>query len=149
METKIVARYIDRGFGFPVVLEQVPLVHVRGKWTPNINYLNLALAVLQQLAALPGRLTGHQVRFIRQHFALSVPEFARRFGVPQLTVLDWEKRGEKSTGMLWSTEKDLRLFVNRQLSGQPQEFLQLYEQLVHVAASRASRVTLNAEKIAA
>ena len=32
MTTRIVAKYIDRGFGFPVVLEQVPLVQVRGKW---------------------------------------------------------------------------------------------------------------------
>jgi hypothetical protein len=40
MTTKIVAKYIDRGFGFPIVLEQVPMVQVRGKWTPAINCAN-------------------------------------------------------------------------------------------------------------
>jgi len=47
MTKKIVAKYIDRGFGFPVVLEHVPMVQVRGKWTPALNYTHLARAVLR------------------------------------------------------------------------------------------------------
>ena len=33
MTTKIIAKCIDRGFGFPVLLEQVPMVQFRGKST--------------------------------------------------------------------------------------------------------------------
>jgi hypothetical protein len=51
--------------------------------------------------------------------------------------------------MTWSTEKDIRLFIHQQLSGQAREFLQLYEQLVHVTSPRPSRITLHAEKVAA
>lgn len=149
MNTKRVAKYIDRGFGFPVVLEQVPLVRTRGKWTPDVHYPNLARAVLRQLAELNGRLTGHQVRFVRLHFDMTLQAFAHRFGVSHVAVLKWEKRGEKPTGMTWSTEKDIRLFINQQVSGQPQEFLRLYERLALVIAPRASRITLHVEKIAA
>jgi hypothetical protein len=149
MTTKIVAKYVDRGFGFPVVLEHLPMVQVRGKWTPAINYLHLARAVLLQLAALDGRLTGQQVRFVRQHFNLTLQAFATRLGVSHVAVLKWEQRGNKATGMTWSTEKDIRLFIHQQLSGQPREFVQLYEQLVRVTAPRPSRITLQAEKIAA
>jgi len=149
MTTKIVAKYTDRGFGFPVVLEQVPMVQVRRKWTPAINYTRLARAVLRQLAGLDGRLTGHQVRFVRLHFDITLQAFAARFGVSHVAVLKWEQRGHKPTGMTWSTEKDMRLFIHQHLSGQPREFVQLYEQLVHVTSLRPSRITLHAEKIAA
>jgi hypothetical protein len=149
MTTKIVAKYIDRGFGFPVVLEQVSMVQVRGKWTPAINYNQLTRAVLRQLAGLDGRLTGHQVRFVRLHFEMTLQAFAARFGVSHVAVLKWEQRGNKPTGMTWSTEKDIRLFIHQQLSGQPREFLQLYEQLAHVTAVRPSRVLLHADKLAA
>jgi hypothetical protein len=149
MVTKVVERYIDRGFGFPVVLVKVLLVQVRGKWTPAINYTHLAQAVLGQLAGFNGRLTGHQVRFVRHHFDLTLQAFAARFGVSHVAVLKWEQRGNKPTGMTWSTEKDIRLFIHQQLSGQPQEFMELYNHLSHVTLSRPARITLQAEKLAA
>lgn len=149
MATKIVTKYVDHGFGFPVVLEHVPMVQVRGKWTSAIDYNKLAQAVLRYLASLDGRLTGHQVRFVRLHFEMTLQAFAARFGVSHVAVLKWEQRGNRSTGMMWSTEKDIRLFIHQQLSGQPREFVQLYEQLAHVTATRPSRVTLHAEKLAA
>ncbi len=149
MTTKMVAKYIDRGCGFPVVLENVPVVQVRGKWTPALNYPHLAQAVLSQLAAFNGRLTGHQVRFVRHHFNLTLQAFAARFGVSPMAVPKWEQRGNKPTGMMWSTEKDMRLFIHQQLSGQPHEFVQLYAQLAHVTSPRPARITLQAEKLAA
>ena len=149
MMTKIVAKYIDRGLGFPVVLEHVPMVQVRGKWTPSINYTQLELAVLRQLAERSGRLTGQQVRFVRQHFAMTLQAFAARFGVTHVAVLKWEQRGNKPTGMTWSTEKDLRLFIHQQVSGQAEEFVHLYDQLSQGRSTRPARIALPAEKVAA
>ena len=31
-------RWIYRGFGFPVTLLRVPMVRIRGAWTPDVNY---------------------------------------------------------------------------------------------------------------
>jgi hypothetical protein len=87
-----------------VIDTPVNLAGTRGQWTPDVHYPNLACAVLRQLADLDGRLTGHQVRFVRLHFDMTLQAFAHRFGVSHVAVLKWEKRGEKPTGMTWSTE---------------------------------------------
>jgi len=34
---KIEKAYIYNGFGFPVVLHNVPMINVRGVWTPDIS----------------------------------------------------------------------------------------------------------------
>ena len=60
-------RFVDEGFGFPVVLRNVPMVTVRSIWTPRINYNKLTRDVALALARKPARLTGHEIRFIRQH----------------------------------------------------------------------------------
>ena len=38
---KLVDRNVDFGFGFPVVLLNVPMIRIRGIWTPNINQKTL------------------------------------------------------------------------------------------------------------
>ena len=37
MNTKIQKEYVDMGFGFPVYLQNVPMVKVRGVWTPKVR----------------------------------------------------------------------------------------------------------------
>ena len=149
MEKKIVSQYTDPGFGFPVVLENVPMVKVRGRWTPNINYNELALDVLRELVALDGRLTGNQVKFIRNHFEMTLQAFATRFGVSHPAVLKWERAGEKPTGMTWSTEKDLRLFVKKLLKSNASAFLMLYSRLEKTTEFRPGKITVDASKLAA
>ena len=104
MTTKIVARYIDRGVWLPDRAGAGP--HGTGPWEEElvINYVQLARAVLRQLAGLDGFLTGHQVRFVRLHFEMTLQAFAARFGVSYVAVLEREQRGNKPTGTTWSTE---------------------------------------------
>lgn len=149
METKILHEYVDRGFGFPVVLVDVPMVKLRGRWTPRINFNSLAKEVLHCLAGLDGRLSGSQVKFIRLHFEMTLQVFASRFGVTHVAVLKWEKAGAKPTGMSWSTEKDIRLFVSQKLSVKSEEFLAVYNRLETAARQKSVGIKLGAEKIAA
>ena len=46
MERKIQKMFIDEGLGFKVRLFNVPMIKVRGSWTPHINYNELAKVVL-------------------------------------------------------------------------------------------------------
>ena len=94
-ETKIQKEFIDTGFGFAVRLKNVPMIKVRGTWTPKINYNHLAEAVLHSLAFKSARLTGAEIKFIRTHFDMTLQEFAKRFCVTHVAVLKWEDR--KST----------------------------------------------------
>ena len=98
------------GFGFPVKLQNVPFVEVRGEMVPNIDYKSVTSQLLINLALKADRLTGNEVRFIRQYHELTLKKFADTFRVKHPSVLNWEKKGDEPTNMNWSTEKDIRLF---------------------------------------
>jgi len=149
VQTKLRAEYTDNGFGFPVILESVPMIFVRGRWTPNINYENLARVTLRFLAELDGRLSGNQIKFIRQFFEMTLQQFSARFGVSHPAVMKWERSGNKVTGMNWSTEKDIRLFVVRALEDSPSSFVDLYKFLELMAPPTPQNVRVNARRLAA
>ena len=129
MQTKTAKEIIDTGFGFPVRLSHVPMIEVRGEWVPKLDYNKLAEQVLMLLSRLARPLTGHEVRFVRQHFNLTTTRFGAQFGLSHVAVLNWEKKGDKATDMQWSNEKDLRLFIQTKLSNDPAEVGRLYRSL--------------------
>ena len=139
MQTKIAKEIIDTGFGFPVRLSNVPLVEVRGEWVPKIDYNKLAERVLLVLSRLTRPLTGHEVRFVRQHFNLTLAQFGAKFGVSHVSVMNWEKKGDKATAMQWPTEKDLRLFIQTQFSKDLAAVGQLYVDLAHKPAAETGK----------
>lgn len=149
METKVQKRYIDQGFGFPVMLLGWEFVKVRGQWIPKVDYNLLAHEVLRALAECPGRLTGNQVRFVRLQFEMTLKQFASRFDVSHPAVIKWEKAGDEPTPMSWTTEKDLRLFIRQQLEEPAKDFLRLYVQLSEVAPTKPAKVSLEYDKLAA
>lgn len=139
MRTKKVKEIIDTGFGFPVRLTDVTMVFVRDEWIPRLDYNKLAERVLLTLSRLTRPLTGNEVRFVRQHFNLTLAQFAAKFGISHVAVHNWEKRGDKPTAMQWPTEKDLRLFIQSQFSADPAEVGRLYGHLAHKPAPAAHR----------
>jgi hypothetical protein len=149
METKIQKEFIDHGFGFPVRLVNVPMVKVRGEWTPNINYNHLAEALLFVLSHSPARLTGHQIRFIRTHFNMTLDKFAKRFCVTHAAVIKWEKTQQEPTAMNWSMEKDIRLFILSKLAVGAKQIAALYQELEALPDKKTAPIRLNAEEFAA
>lgn len=126
---KIKKTFIDRGFGFAVKLLNVPMIEIRGIWTPNIDYNLLAEGVLRALCEREGRLTGNEVRFIRLHYEMTLQEFAKRFSVSHAAVIKWEKMKNRPTAMNWASEKDLRLFLLSKLSKKARDLTNLYQKL--------------------
>lgn len=143
------SKYIDRGFGFPITLSDVPMVRVDGEWTPEINYNQLAKKVLLALAERNGRLTGNQVRFIRMQLEMTLQQFAKRLRLTHPAVLKWESAKNLPTGMSWTTEKDIRLFTFKSLKNAANGFLRLYSYLEEVASNKAVKVSIEADTIAA
>ncbi len=117
MERKIEPQFIDYGCGFPVVLLNVPMIKVRDKWIPDIDYALLEKTILFDLCHKPSKLTGNEIRFIRLYFQMTLKVFANRFGVKHPTVIKWENFKDVPTNMALGTEKDIRLFVSNQLFG--------------------------------
>ena len=149
LQRKIQRVFVDHGFGFPIKLLNTPMIKVRGKWTPEINYNRLAKLVLEELCWKDSRLTGNEIKFIRQYFEMTLQSFAKRFYVTHAGVIKWEKAKTKSTEMVWTTEKDIRLFVLSNLGATSKELAQLYEKLESHPSNITKEVQLDIEKIAA
>jgi hypothetical protein len=71
MKEKNIKIYEENGFGFPVILLNVPMVKIRNEWVPNIDNNLLTTMVLRELCHKPARLSGHEIRFIRNHFSMT------------------------------------------------------------------------------
>ena len=137
------------GFGFAVKSLNVPMIKVRGVWTPNIRYKELSITLLHALSHKTSRLTGNQVRFIRTYFEMTLEAFAKRFCVSHVAVLKWEKAGNKATAMGWSTEKDIRLFVVSRLHAKPRMLAELYADLEAFPLTKPSAINIDAKDLAA
>lgn len=148
MEKRTQKVFIDEGFGFKVRILNPSMVKVRGEWTPNINYNELAKVVVHALCHKPGRLTGAEVRFLRQHFEMTLQEFADRFCVTHVAVIKWEKAKSKATPMAWTTEKDLRLFALSRLNPKASEIVALYAELEKQRKESPPGVDIDAKMVA-
>jgi len=146
-EIKIQKRFIYDGFGFPVVLRNVPMIKVRGSWTPKVDYNKLAEDVLIALAHKPARLTGSEVRFIRQYFEMTLAEFGNRFSVSHPAVIKWEGQDE-ATSMKWPIEKDIRLFVLDSLNVDAEDLANLYRNLKKEAKNKGKPVEMKISQAA-
>lgn len=149
METKKVKHYIDHSLGFPVQLSDVTFVKVRGAWAPKLDYPRLTAKVLAVLSRLHRPLTGCEVKFVRLHFNLSQAAFGSIFGISGPAVHKWERRGDRSTEMQWSTEKDLRLFIQSKLTQDSKAVGQLYEELTARPDAERKSKSKTAELVAA
>jgi len=117
MDKTIQNEFIDYGCGFPVLLKNVPMRKVHGKWIPDVNYNELEKSILIMLCHKPFKLTGNEIRFIRLYFEMTLKEFANRFGVQHPTVVKWENFKNDPTNMTLGTEKDIRLFLIGHIKG--------------------------------
>lgn len=143
MERKIQAEFLYEGFGFPVVLKHVPMVRVRGAWTPDINFNVLSDRLMEALAMKKTRLTGSEIRFFRNARSMTLQQFAHRFGVTHPAVLKWERAGNQPTAMNWATEKDIRLEMLSACARQdPIRFHESYCALEVTPSDRSVRLRL-------
>ncbi len=145
---KIQKSYTDYGFGFPVQIINAPLSKIRNEWVLDINFEKYEKAVLFALSLKSARLTGNEVKFIRNHFSMTLKDFGTRFGdVAHSAVIKWEKFADAPTNMNWPTEKDMRLFIINELK--PKILVDVYEKLEKVASHRPSKIKINPEDLLA
>jgi hypothetical protein len=123
---KIEREYEYQGLGFPVVLQMVPMVEIRGVWTPEIDYNSLQRVVLLALAYYPSALTGHHIRFIRSWLELTQSAFGDLLGVTHTAVVKWEKAEERSARIILTTEREIRMIILDHLLKKAEDFRQAY-----------------------
>lgn len=128
--TKIEENYLETRYGFPVIIHNVTMVEKRGEWVAKINYSQLNDAILKSLSLKSGFLTGNEIHFIRLHFEMTLENFGKRFGVTHQAVMKWENTKDQITKMNWFTEKDIRLFVYKQIT--ERDFSKVYDKLEQI-----------------
>lgn len=134
------------GLGFPVLLLNVPMVEVRGIWTPDIDYNMLQKVVLRALAHQKAPLTGNHIRFIRSWIALTQDEFGKLFGVSHSAVVKWEKSKDSSAKIVLTTERDIRMHILDLLLKKVEDFRNAYH-VIHGLNFQAqpSPVSINSQ----
>jgi DNA-binding transcriptional regulator YiaG len=131
---KKIKKMIYNGFGFPVVLNDVPAKVVRGNVEPIINYKTLGAEVIEALCQKETPLTGNQVKFIRQYFELSLRDFAELFGLSHPAIFKWENHNDDFAEISPATEKTLRLEALFRLGLKAKEFYQVFTNLKDLAS---------------
>ena len=147
-DKKIQKTFNDLGFGFPIQVINAPMIKIRGKWVLDLNFEKYEKAVLLALSQKPSRLTGNEIKFIRNHFEMTLKDFSKRFGnLAHSAVIKWEKFGDDPTNMNWACEKDIRLFIINEL--RPKILVEVYGELEKVASDKRQKVKLEASEIIA
>lgn len=147
-KTRVQAKFVYHGAGYPVVLHQVPMIQVEKEWVLNVNPAVIDRILFQEIPHHPARLTGNQVRFVRDYVGLTLQAFAERFGVSHAAVKKWENTGENPTSMSWSTEKDIRLFVLSHGGVDPRDFQTCYQELITAPMVKPAPIHIDLERMA-
>lgn len=139
---KVQKNYTDYGFGFPVQIIDAPFMKIRGEWALDLNFEKYEKAVLLALALKPVRLTGNEIKFIRNHFEMDLKSFGKRFGdVAHSAVIKWEKFEDSPTNINWSTEKDIRLAIIDE--NKPGLLRKSYEELQNIAPKKQYKIKID------
>jgi DNA-binding transcriptional regulator YiaG len=131
---KKIKRMVFKGFGFPILLFNVPAKVIRGNLEAIINYRHLGATVIKMLCLKATPLTGHQLRFIRHYLELPLRDFAELFGLSHPAVLKWEKRGDDFAEISPVTEKMIRLEALFRLGLSAKEFHKAFTDLKDLAS---------------
>lgn len=97
------------GFGFPVVLVGVSVRVEYGDETLEVDFNILDKRVFAALLTKPARLSGAEVKFLRQSLQMTQEQFAKTVKVDRSLISKWEKQDLKATGMSSHIEFFLRL----------------------------------------
>ena len=116
------------GFGFPILLLNVPLREARGEMILDVNYNALGKVVLEWLAHKSSPFTGKEIQFIRQSFDMTLPEFAKLLGVTHPAVIKWENARNRLAKINPHLEFFIRLCILEFLKANKQEYINVFEQ---------------------
>ena len=117
MKKKTKRKFIYKGLGFPIELHQVDFVKFDGEWHPKIDVRKVADSAIKELSFQKERLTGHQIKFIRTYFEMSLMDFGKRVvHESHMAVSKWEQFKNKPTNMDINIEVMLKLYIYEKTS---------------------------------
>jgi hypothetical protein len=96
MKSKIQDEYVTEIFGFPVKILNCPMVEFEGQWLPKIDHERMGNLLFIELLKSKHRLTGHQVRFMREHLRLKQTDMKALCGWDQSNMSRTEANEDRA-----------------------------------------------------
>lgn len=140
---KILESYTFKGFGFDVLLKNVPIKSVDGDDYPNINMNELKAHTAKALLTSRQRLIGHQMKFLRTYLKMSFDDVFAKIHIPASTLRSWENKGSEFTGLNLDQEKAFRIMVINQILEQEKSKFNIEVTLVKEFKAPAKAVALD------
>jgi putative transcriptional regulator len=110
----IIKSYQFNGFGFPVIIKNARVRKTsRGDEVVDVDFKRLESVLFIAIAEKPARLSGAEIKFLRNHMELTQAEFADLIGIERSSVAKWEKKDLKSSGMSAPAEFAVRFHALR------------------------------------
>lgn len=142
---KIEKEFVYYGLGFPITLRNVPMIELRGIWTPDIDFNILQKVVLVALAHHPADLTGNQIHFIRTWLGLTQAEFGNLLGVTHPAVGKWERSENKSSKINLTTQRELRLYILDHLLSKDEDFRRAFRLIINTTKYQSTSCPLEVD----
>lgn len=111
MTKKIIPSYKYEGLGFPIELHNVEMILIKGEYAPKINIQLIADKAIKNLILQKNKLTGNQIKFIRNYFSLSLRQFSVIVNESHTAIRKWENFQNSSTNMDPNIEKTIRVYI--------------------------------------
>ena len=143
MTKRLIKTYIYEGLGFPIELNNVEMISVKGEYAPKIDIKAIADRAIKGLTLQKTKLTGNQVRFIRSYFSLSLREFGKMVNESHTAVRKWENFQNKSTNMDPNIETTIRLYIYDKVciknSNDKSKFYDQYRVITEIISNQESK----------
>lgn len=136
---------LDKGLGFPIRFTNIPSSK-EGSF-PEIKHADHVPDILLALSLKASHLLGSEIKYIRSHFGMSQPDFAKRFSSTHADLVVWERADNATTQMSWAVEKDIRLFVLSKLAVTSEEFLKRYLEFSAEPKGRSTPILLDMSRL--
>lgn len=135
-----------QSYGFPVKITNAPVIRKMGAEVLAIGNKDLDALVLRALIVKHGKLTGSEIKFIRNKLGMTLAAFGKKFGDhTHQAVMKWEAAKNKPTQMNDSTEQVIRIYLAHtfdtdNLSDHVVEIMN--DDLIHLKQEKELRIAL-------
>lgn len=120
---KILPTYTFKGFGFDVLLKNIPVSTVEGEEYPDIDMNELKITIAKALLTNRQQLTGYHLKFLRTYLKMSFDDVSSRIHIPASTLRSWENKGHDTSGLTLEQEKAFRIMsINQILEQEKSKF---------------------------
>lgn len=147
---KVLKTYIYEGLGFPIELNDIEMVLLNGEQIPKIDVRVIADQAIKGLVFQKTKLTGNQIKFIRNYFSFSLREFSKVVNESHTAIKKWESFQNKSTNMDPNIETSIRVYILDKIGiKNKNDKLKFYDQYHMITEIISQQTTLRRLELAA